>query len=624
MTATVQQQARTPALVARSATRPARHRGRTVREHWPIVLITIAAGLFRFIRLTGVSPNDFYDAAVRSMSMSLRNFFYGSFDPGGLVSIDKPAPALWPQVISVKLFGWSAFALKFPEALAGTLAVPVLYDAVRRAVGRPAAIGAAAALAVLPESVLTARSDTMDSVMMLLVLASLWAAIVAASGGRRRTIVAAGALMGLAFNFKLTEALVAAPALAVLFMLGRAAPLRRRLTELATGLAGLVITAFAWVVPASLASGHPWALGSHDGSAWNAMFVFNGSGKVAGTPSGKPGGPGPFRLLVSTGWHYDLLFGCLLAGALIVGIVAVVMWAAAGSPAGRPGAPAAAGRADGRVRPAPRAQLERAFGFAVGVWMLCGLIVFDTIGTVHARYLEAFAPALAITLGWGAASLSGLTGRRPPILATALALAAVCAYTFALGVSSAPWGASFLALAGVGAALVGRAEELSVRPAHWLLATLIVACALVFPVRESLALVRDHANDSLGLATAPPAELTALETYLGPRTSGLRYELAVDEPLALAPLILHEGRPILPLTSFGGIPLTSPAALQAAISAGRVRYGLIGGYRCGAGNRTAAGCSPAANWIRQHGIDVTRSAGLPHGSRLYLLTAGAA
>jgi 4-amino-4-deoxy-L-arabinose transferase-like glycosyltransferase len=87
------------------------------------------AGALRLAQLEGVSPNPFYDAAVRSMTLSWHNFF----------------------------FGWGRFSLQLPEALAGTLSIPLLYDAVRRVVGRPAGLAAAVALAVLPESVLTAQ-----------------------------------------------------------------------------------------------------------------------------------------------------------------------------------------------------------------------------------------------------------------------------------------------------------------------------------------------------------------------------------------------------------------------------------------------------------------------------------
>ena len=99
-------------------------------------------------------------AAVRSMGLSWHNFFYGAFEPSAQVSIDKTPVDLWLQVLSTKLFGFSSVAVRLPEALAGVLAVPLVYDLVRRLFGRTAGLGAAAALAVLPISIITAHSDT--------------------------------------------------------------------------------------------------------------------------------------------------------------------------------------------------------------------------------------------------------------------------------------------------------------------------------------------------------------------------------------------------------------------------------------------------------------------------------
>ena len=42
---------------------------------------------------TKVSPDPFYDAAVRSMSLSWHNFFFGAFEPSASVSIDKRSSA---------------------------------------------------------------------------------------------------------------------------------------------------------------------------------------------------------------------------------------------------------------------------------------------------------------------------------------------------------------------------------------------------------------------------------------------------------------------------------------------------------------------------------------------------
>jgi hypothetical protein len=55
------------------------------------------------------------------------------------------------------------------------------------------------------------------------------------------------------------------------------------------------------------------------------------------------------------------------------------------------------------------------------------------------------------------------------------------------------------------------------------------------------------------------------------------------------------------------------------VRSGAVRYALVGTHTCaGSGDRNAA-CVPPAIWIRQHGVDVTRAAGVGGGQRLYLL-----
>src|SRR5689334_25103862 len=98
-------------------------------------VMAIGAAL-RFVDFAAVGTTPFYDAAVRSMSLSWHNFFFGAMDPSGQTSIDKPPLDLWLQVATTKLFGFSSVGLRIPPAVAGTLAVPLLYDVVRRGFGR--------------------------------------------------------------------------------------------------------------------------------------------------------------------------------------------------------------------------------------------------------------------------------------------------------------------------------------------------------------------------------------------------------------------------------------------------------------------------------------------------------
>ena len=159
---------------------------------------------------------------------------------------------------SVKALGFTSVALRLPQAIAGTLAVPILYDLVRRGFGQPAGLVAGASLAVLPAAVLTGRSDTMDTLMGTLLLAAAWVIVAAPARYRGHAVVAAGALAGLAFEVKLFEVAVALPALVVLAVVA----LRRSRSDWRRVLLGrepLPRGRASWPLAASLAPGpHPW------------------------------------------------------------------------------------------------------------------------------------------------------------------------------------------------------------------------------------------------------------------------------------------------------------------------------------------------------------------------------
>src|SRR6202000_3265508 len=55
----------------------------------PVAAVTVLAGGLRLVSLKEVPLDPFYDAAVRSMALSWHNLFFGAFEPGGTVAIDK-------------------------------------------------------------------------------------------------------------------------------------------------------------------------------------------------------------------------------------------------------------------------------------------------------------------------------------------------------------------------------------------------------------------------------------------------------------------------------------------------------------------------------------------------------
>ena len=90
-----------------------------------LAVLIVAAAVMNTVRLAQNGyANIFYSAGVRSMADSWHNFLFVSFDPGGLVSVDKPPLALWVQALSARIFGFHPLSLLLPEALMGVAAVP--------------------------------------------------------------------------------------------------------------------------------------------------------------------------------------------------------------------------------------------------------------------------------------------------------------------------------------------------------------------------------------------------------------------------------------------------------------------------------------------------------------------
>lgn len=354
-------------------------------------LLLVLATALRLWSIQQVNGNVFYDAAVRTMGQSWHALFFGTLEPGGSVSIDKPPVDLWLQVASTKAFGFTLFGLHLPEALGGAAACGLLFGALYRPFGLIVALAAALALAVLPVSVLTARSDTMDSVLAALLIGALWLSFAALESARLRWAVLSAAAMGLAFNVKLTEALIALPALALVWLWSAEPTLRARLRVAGATAATFIAVALSWTAIASLTplGGRPFPVGSGDGSVWRVTFVYNGlnrlsnHGAIGGAALTPGGGPGPFRLLGAGTSELWGLVGTGVAAASLLALLAVAALLIQG---------------DVQWREALRGPRGR-YAVGIAVWFLTGLILFSAMRRLQTRYLEAFTPAICAVLG---------------------------------------------------------------------------------------------------------------------------------------------------------------------------------------------------------------------------------
>ena len=253
-----------------------------------LVAVAAAAVLYTHRLAQNGYANIFYSAGVSSMQRSLHNFLFVSFDPGGLVTVDKPPLALWVQATSAKLFGFSPLSLLVPEAIAGVLAVALLYVILARRLGAVAASAGALALAVYPTFVAVSRDNGVDPVLILLMVLACGVALRACESGRWRTIVLCGAIVGLAFNVKTLAAYLVVPGIVLAYLVCAPGSLVRRATQLLVAGLAMLAVSFAWIAFVELtpASKRPYVGSSTNNSEIGLTFEYNGVGRVEGQSGG--------------------------------------------------------------------------------------------------------------------------------------------------------------------------------------------------------------------------------------------------------------------------------------------------------------------------------------------------
>jgi 4-amino-4-deoxy-L-arabinose transferase-like glycosyltransferase len=545
----------------------------TRRTQWlGVGAVLVLAAVLRLWALQQVPGNVFYDAAVRTMGQSWHNFFFGALDPGGSLAVDKPPLDLWLQVASTKVFGFTLFALHLPEALAGVAACALLYGALARPFGARAALFGALALAVLPVSVLTARSDTMDSLLAALQVGALWLAWQALHTRQVRWTLLSAACMGIAFNVKSAQALIALPALALLWLW--AAPTSAAARVLTAPAAGaprahvkaapasasaaararvlgaaaviFVAVALSWTAIASLTPlrERPFPVGSSNGSIWHVTLIYDGLNRIAGTGASSHGAslvggaPGPLRLLSGGPTAFATLIGVGLLAALLLGGVA--LWLGL------------------RLRPFARRERLLAllreppgrYALAIALWLLLGLLLLSSVRRLQTRYLEMLAPPLCAVLGLSLSALLDLAGRTPR-----------------------RWG---------------------------ILLGIFTIALFIAGVNSDIELIaRRHSDSLLGDPSYP-----SLSRYLRAMRDDYYYETATANVNDITGLIARDGLPVLVLNDVDG-SLTRTAVLRAQVAAGRVRF-YFAPHACHSGRH----CPGNQLWAYAHSVPVPHLRGL--------------
>ncbi|BBY64635.1 glycosyltransferase family 39 protein [Mycolicibacterium helvum] len=342
--------------------------------------------------------NAFYSAAAQAGAQSWKALLFGSSDAANSITVDKPPLSLWLPSLAIRMFGLNTWSILVPQALIGVGSVALLWGTVRRSFGETAALIAGTVLALTPVAVTIFRFNNPDALLVLLMIAAVWALLRAVDDGRLRWLLLCGACLGLGYLTKQLEVALVIPALAVTYLLAGPRSLLARAGQLILGLGAAVVAAGWWVLLVQLwpAGKRPWIGGTQTNSILELTLRYNGIGRLNGDEPGSTGSPGfisPVHLGGRTSGHpwgqpgIGRLFepeqiggiGWLLPAALVFAI-ALLVWCAR----------------------APRRDGQRA---AVGVWVLwlltTGLVFSFMAGIFHPYYTVALAPPLAALIGIG-------------------------------------------------------------------------------------------------------------------------------------------------------------------------------------------------------------------------------
>lgn len=265
------------------------------KENVAIILISILSAILNFSNLSKEGyGNSYYAAAVKSMTLSLKNFFFVAFDPSGFVTIDKPPLGFWLQAISAKIFGYSGWSIILPQALTGVISVIVIYFIVKSSFGKAAALISALCLAVTPVFVAASRNNTVDNVLVLVLLLGCWALSAAASKGKFKYLILSMVLVGIGFNVKMLQAYMIVPALYITYLLSSATSIKKRIIHLAAGTVILLGVSLSWTLVADSipASSRPYIDSSTNNTVMELIVGHNGLERI-GLGSSTSGGGAP-------------------------------------------------------------------------------------------------------------------------------------------------------------------------------------------------------------------------------------------------------------------------------------------------------------------------------------------
>lgn len=366
-------------------------RSTPVWERWALIGLVATTAL---IYVWGLDANGwanaYYSAAVQAGQHDLAALFFGSLDWGNSITVDKPPLSLWVMGLSVRLFGLNSWALLLPQAAMTMASTLLIYRLGRLHLPALSALLSAAVFAVTPITVLLARYNNPDPLMVLLMLSALYAGIRATKSGRSGLLYVTACLLALGFLAKQLQAFLVLPAIILVFLVYSPFAWPKRFVTLL--LAGLILVAgsLAWplAVDQTPAESRPYVGGTATNSMLELTMRYNGLDRVLKQEDDPSMAlmPEEMRSIESDAGFFRLFnanYGQESGWLLVPGLIACIAITV-------------------QVSRGRYSRNKSIFGAAAVSWMITTYLVLSFMGSsFHSYYTASLAAPMALCLGLG-------------------------------------------------------------------------------------------------------------------------------------------------------------------------------------------------------------------------------
>jgi len=258
-------------------------KGNKLKEALPISVILFISAFLNLWNIWSVGfANKYYAAGVYSMGQNIHAFLFNSLDSVGFITIDKPPLGFWIQVLFTKVFGFNGAVLILPQAIASVISVYLIYRIIKKRFSKGAGLIAAMILAFTPIYVAVSRNNTIDGILILLLILASNQALLAAEKASLKHLIFAGIFIGLGFNVKMLQAYVIVPAIYLTYLIFAKQKFIKKFLVCFVSVVIMAILSLSWVLAVDMVpeENRPYIGSSDENSALDLALGYNGISRI--------------------------------------------------------------------------------------------------------------------------------------------------------------------------------------------------------------------------------------------------------------------------------------------------------------------------------------------------------